>query len=391
MGNFHYRYPLSVLNVRNVTGKEPADEPTPPGPAPVVDAVRFTNVGDGVATVGYTDGASLKPNFQYRRDVSEQFQDWNYSDITLQPGEYVEVIGENNSAISGQNVSSFSSFSIRGSSVTSSGNIMSLIYGINLNEENELVIPCDYMFFLLFYRCTSLISAPNLPATTLTYRCYGSMFLYCSKLLTAPKLPATTLTDYCYSSMFSDCTSLFTAPELPASTLVDNCYSGMFSRCTSLINAPELTATTLAENCYSSMFLGCNKLTKAPKLPAEKTERYCYSAMFYGCTSLTDAPDLPATTLTLYCYSQMFQDCSLLTSAPQLPAVALVDDCYRHMFKGCTQINKINVAFNRWVSSYTTFEWLKDVSPSGTFICPEALEEKRGESYIPEGWTIERF
>ena len=34
--------------------------------------------------------------------------------------------------------------------------------------------------------------------------------------------------------MFSDCTSLTTAPELPATTLANFCYYNMFNNCTSL-------------------------------------------------------------------------------------------------------------------------------------------------------------
>lgn len=40
--------------------------------------------------------------------------------------------------------------------------------------------------------------------------------------------------NYCYGSMFSGCTSLTTAPALPATTLVSDCYSYMFRNCTSL-------------------------------------------------------------------------------------------------------------------------------------------------------------
>lgn len=56
---------------------------------------------------------------------------------------------------------------------------------------------------------------------------------------------------YCYRGMFLDCTSLTTAPELPATTVADYCYYYMFSGCTSLTSAPAtLPATTLANNCY---------------------------------------------------------------------------------------------------------------------------------------------
>ena len=86
--------------------------------------------------------------------------------------------------------------------------------------------------------------------------------------------------------MLYDCTSLVTAPELPATTLADSCYFYMFDGCTSLVTAPELPATTLANSCYESMFYGCTSLTTAPELPATTLAGSCYGYMFYGCTSL---------------------------------------------------------------------------------------------------------
>ena len=59
-----------------------------------------------------------------------------------------------------------------------------------------------------------------------------------------------TITSYCYSYLFTLCSSLTTAPELPATTLSDGCYYGMFSVCEALTKAPELPATTLAARCY---------------------------------------------------------------------------------------------------------------------------------------------
>ena len=40
--------------------------------------------------------------------------------------------------------------------------------------------------------------------------------------------------NYCYYRMFNGCTSLTTAPALPATTLASNCYKFMFNGCTSL-------------------------------------------------------------------------------------------------------------------------------------------------------------
>ncbi len=190
----------------------------------------------------------------------------------------------------------------------------------------------------MFSGCTSLASAPALPATTLAASCYDEMFSGCTSLASAPVLPATTMEQYCYQKMFNGCTALVSAPELPATTLSNACYINMFNGCTALVSAPVLPATTLADNCYNSMFMGCTALVSAPELPVITAKTRCYYSMFSGCTSLASAPALPATTLAQYCYNSMFKDCTALTSIPALPATALVDYCYQNMFNGCTLI-----------------------------------------------------
>ena len=114
----------------------------------------------------------------------------------------------------------------------------------------------------------------------------------------------------CYRAMFSGCTSLTTAPALPATTLAGSCYYSMFQGCTSLTTVPELPATTLASSCYRYMFYDCTSLTIAPALPATTLADGCYRYMFYGCTALTAVPELPATTLADYCYQSMFNGCT---------------------------------------------------------------------------------
>ena len=161
-----------------------------------------------------------------------------------------------------------------------------------------------------------------------------------------------TMVDYCYGSMFYDCTSLTTAPELPATTLADNCYSDMFNGCTSLTTAPVLPATTLADSCYTSMFYGCTSLTTAPELPATTLADFCYRNMFYGCTSLTTAPVLPATTLADSCYRNMFYGCTYLMIVPELPATILKDYCYRNMFTGCTNIKLSSTQIGEYQTAY---------------------------------------
>ena len=210
----------------------------------------------------------------------------------------------------------------------------------------------SYAFAHMFRNCTSLTTAPTLPATTLANNCYGNMFSYCTSLTTTPALPATTLASACYGSMFSYCTSLTTAPTLPATTLATSCYNSMFYYCTSLTTAPALPATTLANNCYGNMFSSCTSLTTAPALPATTLASACYNIMFYNCTSLTTAPALPATTLANNCYDGMFRGCTSLTTAPALPATTLATSCYNSMFIGCTKIKLSTTKTGGYVNEY---------------------------------------
>lgn len=90
--------------------------------------------------------------------------------------------------------------------------------------------------------------------------CYAGLFYQCEALVSAPVLPATTLSDHCYHGMFAGCTSLVAAPALPATMLAEQCYTGMFSGCTSLTTGPALPAMTLAPSCYYSMFSNCESL-----------------------------------------------------------------------------------------------------------------------------------
>ena len=84
--------------------------------------------------------------------------------------------------------------------------------------------------------------------------------------------------------MFYNCTSLINAPELPATTLSTGCYCAMFQGCTSLINAPELPATTLANNCYQEMFFYCPKLNYIKMLA---TDISAYRCLYMWMTSVS--------------------------------------------------------------------------------------------------------
>ena len=173
----------------------------------------------------------------------------------------------------------------------------------------------------------------------------------------------------------------------------------LFKDCTSLTKAPILPAITLTPQCYRDMFNGCTSLVKAPELPATTLTIYCYAGMFNGCTSLVDAPVLPVTTLDEYCYFWMFSNCTSLVKAPELRATTLASNCYTSMFYGCSSLNEVHCYIPPTISeedipTYTgdgsnasMEQWLKGVSPTGTFYTNEDANWPSDPSGIPTGWN----
>ena len=357
---------------------------------PAVDDITkpltFNATQDG-STIKLTKSGSPIGDFQTSRDGGNTWSDYTIGTaITINTGEEVSFRAKADRTTD-QNQQKCFYFEMTGK-IEARHNVMSLYRKDDFATYNTVV---EYAFTQLFLNCTSLTKAPALPATTLTTSCYNSMFFGCTSLTKAPVLPATTLAADCYNSMFSGCTSLKKAPKLPATTLVGSCYSSMFKGCTSLTKSPVLPATTLTTSCYNSMFFGCTSLAEAPALPATTLDNNCYQSMFSGCTSLTKAPALPATTLAQQCYYQMFSGCTSLTKAPELTATTLAQYCYTNMFNGCSNLNEVRCKMSSTysssqISSSYTFNWLLDVSSTGTFYTNADADWPSSTSGIPNGW-----
>lgn len=244
-----------------------------------------------------------------------------------------------------------------------SGDPRSVIYSSDFSDKPLK----DYCFNGLFRDCSKLVNAKDvlLPTLVLANRNeYNRMFENCTSLVSAPALPATTLSNYCYYYMFSGCTSLVTAPVLNAMSLADSCYFNMFSGCSSLINVQaSLPATILAESCYMNMFYHCISLATAPALPATTLEKACYRGMFEGCTSLVTAPELSATTL-----------CDL---------------CYFYLFRNCSNLSYIKALFVNITGTNPLYSWVQGVASNGTFVKASGATIPSGANGIPKNWTVE--
>lgn len=169
----------------------------------------------------------------------------------------------------------------------------------------------------------------------------------------------------------------------------DFTFSGLFYNATGLQSAENLVlpATTLTVGCYMNLFYNCYQMNSAPILPATNLANSCYERMFYEC-GITTAPELPAETLVYGCYRGMFQLCGNLTSA-ELLANTLVQSCYEMMFTGCTSLTHIECLANSISATDSTRLWVDNVSPTGTFVCPDPSIWTTGASGIPSGWTVE--
>lgn len=194
---------------------------------------------------------------------------------------------------------------------------------------------------------------------------------------------------YCYYSLFFGCRYLLTAPQLPSTTIDVGCYRGMFQNCLELRTAPELPALVMKDDAYVNMFYQCISLTTPPQLPATKLANFCYQSMFQKCSSLTAPPQLPATKLAIFCYRNMFYQCSSLVIPVDfiLPATTLEDNSYASMFYGCINVNLMRTSMTDISATGCLTNWLGSVSSTGDLYCPAELTIPTGASGIPSGWT----
>lgn len=387
-------------------------------PEPITAHKYLTISARELCEVALSQSEGNAPTLYYSYDT-ETWEPWDYSALAVSPNQPLYLCGSNPDGLSrseGQySRFYFSSNSMTGVSAQVSGDLMSLID----KDEDLLSVPSAYCFYRLFYNCSSLTGAPELPATELAPYCYKELFYGCSGLTQAPQeLPAETMSEACYDGMFSGCSSLTAVPMLsamelapycyrsvfegcssltgeqevlPAETLAEGCYQHMYKGCTALTMAPYLSATTLAPSCYYGMFEGCEAVEfVAEVMEPEVLAESCYKEMFKGCIGLTYCPMLPALILEPSCYEGMFSGCVGLESAPELLAPTLKPSCYASMFSGCTGLSYIRCLATDISATDCVTNWLQNVAAQGTFFRSFRMEDwPSGASGIPEGWEVE--
>ena len=208
---------------------------------PVVgpDYFYIESLGDGntISVINKGDGSTdnVTPTLEYSTDKNT----WNTITFNWTSGNHTTELpvklntGEkmyfrNDTRLFSNSYDKYITFS---SSVSSNvgGDIRTLSNYLDVNSETK---PQSYMFRNLFFNNKFIVDASNL------------------------RLSYTTLESYCYHNMFYDCTSLTTAPTLPATTLADDCYNQMFYGCTKLNSITVYAQDISASNCTTNWLSG---------------------------------------------------------------------------------------------------------------------------------------
>ena len=152
---------------------------TPPTPA--AGPLCFTAEQDGssVSLIGWDDDMQeqidIFASLQYSTDNST-WQEWDGHVINLNAGQkvYVKALNPNPDGMVKYSTQ-YHKFIFEGK-IAASGNIQYLLEDTGSRTD----VPA-YAYCNMFLGCTSLASAPELPATTLANRCYSYMFSGCTQ------------------------------------------------------------------------------------------------------------------------------------------------------------------------------------------------------------------
>lgn len=197
---------------------------------------------------------------EYSRDANNWYV-WDGTTSLLANKGRLYLRGTWNTIITGKNRNS--NWVLTGTNIDCSGNIEAL-RDYALAETGEYLWMDERCYYRMFYGCTSLISAPELPYTGVSFEGYRSMFEGCENLISAPSLPATHVQDFSYCAMFRNCTSLSSLPAIYATWFQMWCCDGMFENCTNI----KISTTQTGE--YQTAY----------RIPASGTGEVSNSAVF---------------------------------------------------------------------------------------------------------------
>ena len=201
-------------------------------------------------------------NYFVKNNGSNPYE-YHLFDIVIKPGESISIsfdIISNTFGPYPPDSSTIWEFFSDLTGINISGNVWSLFYGNNYDDNTNKIIKAVTLF--REQNCT--INGLTLGNLKLSAECYVQFFNNCKKITTIPEdlLPATKLAEGCYEGMFQGCTNILKSPVLPARQLVRDCYRGMFAGCTKL---EEITFNGASIESYYTDYW-CNKVSSTGKI-----------------------------------------------------------------------------------------------------------------------------
>ena len=190
-----------IGNISSVLCSRPEPEPEP------YDGLIFTAQEANSSVTLNKVGSPTELQLEYRTNTKVEWQNYvlgttiNLANID----DWVEMRNQGLQTLNNTN-SNYHQFAMTGK-IAASGKIQFL-----LDKTGELLSVSAYCYSFLFYNCTSLTTAPSLPATTLADQCYYYMFTGCTNLKVNEN---------------GSGNKIFTCPDTSGSTLpVEGMFSG---------------------------------------------------------------------------------------------------------------------------------------------------------------------
>ena len=169
------------------------------------NALTFTNTGNNAVSFKFYSENNVDLPVLYVVDDVEGLVELKINNTyTIPAGGSIKIVGNNPKGNIGVDCTrGFADWS-GDTTIKVSGKLTSLIDVMGMTD----VIPSTADFSKLFYSAPITDASELVLPTNVAPHCYKQMFSGCTSMVSAPELPATILADFCYAYMFQNCNSL---------------------------------------------------------------------------------------------------------------------------------------------------------------------------------------
>ena len=224
------------------------------------------------------------------RDINDN----NYNDIIE---EYFSINSESNASSRTKNSENFYEENFMSFKIPQKNNIINYNYSsMNDNTLSKRILGNVIDMSFMFYRCSSLVSLPDLSKLyTKNVINMSGMFYRCSSLVSLPDISKwDTKNVINMSGLFSECSSLLSLPDISKwNTNNVNQIFAIFNKCSSVISLPDISKwnTKNVKQMYG-IFYKCSSLISLPDISKwDMKNSQTMSYMFAECSSLISLPD----------------------------------------------------------------------------------------------------